>query len=285
MKKLSKIQFILFGYFMLIIAALLFSFTFQMDFYGDKPDTQYSMGFSPFHIIFNILFIVGWIILLCSLILEQQGSKFYKYFYNNKIDNKTENTDTYNDKFSSFGKKVLMWVGIIIIALFLYGKIKVLSNGMIFVYNTSKLYLNSYQQKVEEKVGFYDKLWKTYLQKEKITNINKETFLVVTKMIMENRKDGLTVTWKWLQENQQIPYNEFVKFYADLSDFITSQREGYFKIEKECQLIANMNNTLLDTFPNNLYNKILGCERINFEYGFTSDSTLTVFKTKKENLK
>ena len=90
---------------------------------------------------------------------------------------------------------------------------------------------------------------------------------------------------KFVQENQQIPYEEFTKFYADLSNFITSQREGYFNIEKECQLISNKNNTLLDTFPNNLYNKVLGCEKIKFEYGFTSDSTQAVFTSKRENIK
>jgi hypothetical protein len=153
------------------------------------------------------------------------------------------------------------------------------------MYNTSKLLHNAYTQKVEEKAGFYDKLWKTYLQKEKITNVNKETFILVTKIIMENRSDGQNVTWKWLQENQQIPYSEFTKFYADLSDFITTQREGYFNIEKECQLIANRNNTLLDTFPNNIYNKVIGCQRIKFEYGLLSDSTNNVMKSKVENLK
>lgn len=153
------------------------------------------------------------------------------------------------------------------------------------IYNKSKLYQNAYQQKVDEKKGFYDKLWKTYLTKEKITNVNKETFLVVTKTIMENRKDGPNITWKWAHENQNIPYEEFTKFYADLSSFITSQREGYFNIEKECMSIANANNTLLDTFPNNIYNKILECPHIKFEYGMLSDSTENVFRTKKENLK
>ena len=96
---------------------------------------------------------------------------------------------------------------------------------------------------------------------------------------MENRADGKNLTWKWLQENQQIPYEQFTIFYADLSDFITKQREGYFSIEKACQVIANQNNTLLDTFPNNIYNHFLKQERINFEYGFLSDSTENVFKT------
>jgi len=88
--------------------------------------------------------------------------------------------------------------------------------------------------------------------------------------------------WKWVQENQQIPYEQFTKFYEDLTIFVASQREAYFGIEKDCQLIANNNNTLLEVFPNNLYNKLLGCQKINFEYGFLSEKTTATFKTKIE---
>ena len=174
---------------------------------------------------------------------------------------------------------------VILIAIFLYNILVGNINRMITMFNTSKQYQNTYTQRVQEKVGFYDKLWKTYLQKEKITNVNKETFLEVTKIIMENRKDGEQITWKWVRENQEIPYSEFTKFYADLSNFITEQREGYFNIEKECQKIANMNNTMLDTFPHNMYNKILKCPVINFQYGFTSDSTNSLFNSGIENVK
>ena len=154
--------------------------------------------------------------------------------------------------------------------------------GSVFVYNSTKVYKNEYVKKVQEKVGFYDKMWKTYSQKDKISGINKEAFLEVTKVIFEARKDGEKTAWKWVSENQNVPYEEFTKFYADLSNFIETQRKEYFEIEKSCQNIANSNNTLLDTFPNNLYNKFLKCERINFEYGFTSDSTQNVFSRKKE---
>ncbi len=102
---------------------------------------------------------------------------------------------------------------------------------------------------------------------------------------MENRRDGQNVSWKWLHENQQIPYEEFTMFYKDLSVFIAEQRKEYFDIEKTCQQIANQNNTLLDTFPNNIYNRYLHQEKIVFEYGFLSDSTNNVFKSKVENLK
>lgn len=208
----------------------------------------------------------------------------YKRFY--LPDWKVKDDD--DEKISigfSFKKRYIIWTLVVIFIALMYGWTKIWFIQGADMYNKSKMYHNNYTQMVQEKAGFYDKLWKTYLAKEKITNINKETFLVVTKIIMENRKDGEKLTWKWVQENQQIPYEQFTIFYADLSDFITEQREGYFKIEQVCQQIANKNNTLLDTFPNNIYNKIVGCDRIHFEYGFLSDSTENVFKSKKENLK
>ena len=151
--------------------------------------------------------------------------------------------------------------------------------GMVNVYNQSKLYQNTFEQKEKERVGNYDKLWKTFLQKDKITNINKETFLQVSKIIMENRADGQNVTWKWVNENTQIPYSQFTAFYADLSEFIE-----YYQLELQCQQVSVDNNIMLDTFPNNIYNKVLGCKHINFSYGFLSDSTNKVFATKKENI-
>lgn len=150
------------------------------------------------------------------------------------------------------------------------------------IYNTSKVYHNKYKQKVQEKQGFYDKLWKTYLQKEKVSTLNKDVFIQVSKIIMDGRKDGQNTAWKWVQENQSIPFEEFTSFYKDLSSFIEKQREEYFSLEKQAQLIAYQNNILLDTIPNNIYNKFLNCKHIDFEYGFLSDSTKTVFKNKEE---
>jgi len=153
------------------------------------------------------------------------------------------------------------------------------------MFNTSKIYHNTYQQKVEEKLGFYDKLWKTYQTKAEITKMNQDMFLQVTKIIMANVADGENLSWKWVSRYPDIDYNQFSEFYADLSAYIAKQREGYFSIEKACQLIANQNNTMLDTFPNNIYNRMLKLDRIKFEYGFLSDSTNNVFARKIENLK
>ena len=157
--------------------------------------------------------------------------------------------------------------------------------GVISLYNTHVQVNNSYKQKKQERLGFYDKLWKTYVQKENLAQINKETFIEVAKLLMENRKDGANLSWKWVQENQPVPFEEFTAFYKDLSIFIENERNGYLNLEKECLQLAQQNNTLLDTFPNNFYNKFLGLEHIEHTYGFLSDSTNQVFTSGVENVK
>ena len=298
MKQLSQTKFYLSLIGLNTILFLLFSLTWNIGFPNDyyyQWSSWLELKFGAFHTIFNFISIL-FIVIFYIFIIVDWGDRTYlnmykKYcnYFKEKEETKKEKEETKmetkTNKFKFTWKKgiVLFALFYLFTILFNFGVDNFKKGAK--MYNTSKIYHNNYTQKVQEKKGFYDKLWKTYLQKEKITNINKETFLQVTKMIMENRADGKNLSWKWLQENQQISYEQFTIFYADLSDFITSQREGYFGIEKECQLIASQNNTLLDTFPNNMYNKILKLKRIDFEYGFTSDSTEVVFTNKKENLK
>jgi hypothetical protein len=242
MKKPRKSTFIVSSFVVLAVIALLWSLLWNVHFYGDSLDIVggevVGTNFGAFHIVFNVLFIAAWLVFFGTLLGESiDDIKMYKRFYT---------TDKSESKSLHFDKKWINW-GIIILILFVvFGWGRVIFKQTASMFNKSKLYHNYYTQKVQEKAGFYDKLWKTYLQKEKITNINRETFILVTKYIMENRRDGEKLSWKWLQENQPIPYDDFTKFYVDLSNFISSQREGYFDIEKECQLIANQNNTLLD---------------------------------------
>lgn len=287
MRKPTKTQFYVMAFIFMAVIMTLWGFLWDVKFPGDYMSERYGelvLRFSAVHIIFNFMFVLLWIAGVIWLVVGTDDSvphfqKFYRDNWNRHDQKDNEAAPTIKVK------KPLLWIiGIVLfISLFILGKNII--NGSVSLYNTSKKYQNEYVKRVQEKQGFYDKLWKTYLQKEKITNINKETFIEVTKVIMENRRDGEQITWKWLQENQKIPYEEFTRFYADLSDFIASQREGYFNIEKVCQEIANRNNTMLDTFPNNIYNRFLKCDRINFEYGFLSDSTKTIFETKTENIK
>ncbi|MFA5207482.1 MAG: hypothetical protein WC428_02380 [Candidatus Paceibacterota bacterium] len=283
------IALILFGIALTFLNFWLFNETkiFNDVFVKDSYHSYVSYGW--IHMAINALVIIFDIVYLIYAIWEfSNDNPPFKSLYNKDEYNHRRRRDE-EEKEPKESKPIRWkrWIWFTIILIFLVQVFKLgktIYNQSVFMYNTSKIYHNTYQQKIEEKLGFYDKLWKTYLQKEKITNVNKDVFIQATKLIMENRADGEKLTWKWLQENQPIDYNIFSKFYADLSIFIAEQREGYFSIEKACQLIANKNNTMLDTFPNNFYNKALKIQRINFEYGFLSDSTNNVFRTKIENL-
>jgi hypothetical protein len=191
------------------------------------------------------------------------------------------NADTTMLKYVGFKRLRLGWIfTLLLLCTFLYSA-TVKSVG---IYNKSVQYNVQYSQLTKQRLGYFDNMWKTYLQKDKITNLNKEAFVQVTQLIMENRRDGQNLAWKWLQENQQIPYGEFVKFYQDLSSFVESQRQGYYDLEVQCQSVASAHNMLIDTFPNNWYNDLLVHRKhIKFEYGLLSDSTNKVFATGKED--
>lgn len=188
-------------------------------------------------------------------------------------------TESEKDKYPNIKKK---WI---IIPLILVGIWMVSPVGSIIkMYNKNIEYTNQLDKQQYARKMFFDKLWKVYLQKYEICELNKNTFLDVTQMIMEGRHDGEQVTWKWLQENQQIPYSEFTRFYGDLSNFVNGQRDEYYKLEEECMETVRQQNSMLDSFPNVMYNKVLGIKKLKYDPGFTSTHTEEVFKTKKEDI-
>ena len=48
--------------------------------------------------------------------------------------------------------------------------------------------------------------------------------------------------------------------------------------------IIQQQNSMLDSFPNNMYNKVLDIPKLQYTPGFTSTKTEEVFKTHKEEL-
>ena len=177
----------------------------------------------------------------------------------------------------------LKYIGIAVLIILLYMGIKNPFKPAITMYNRNISYVNSFEKVQQERKMFYDKMWKTYLTKNTICELNRETFIEVTSIIMQGRSDGQNVSWKIVHENQNIPYNEFTTFYADLSNFVTSQREEYYKLETQAMSIVQQQNSMLDSFPNNLYNKVLDIKKLKYDSGFTSYKTEAVFKYKSEN--
>lgn len=71
---------------------------------------------------------------------------------------------------------------------------------------------------------------------------------------------------------------------GDLSGFVNGQREEYYKLEEACMETVRQQNSMLDSFPNVMYNKVLGIQKLQYNPGFTSTHTEHVFKTKKEDI-
>jgi hypothetical protein len=151
-------------------------------------------------------------------------------------------------------------------------------NSSVDLYNKSKQYALSYEKVKQEQISNYDGYYNTFIDKQDNANINKETFLYVTNIIMSNRKDGEQLSWKWVTENQQIPYNEFSDFYIDLSNFIRERYADNMQIERNKQALVNSHNLLISTYPNNIINKWLNIQPLTYEFGFISKETKQKFK-------
>lgn len=137
-------------------------------------------------------------------------------------------------------------------------------------------FVNDWKQLQNKRDSFYDMLWNTFDTKSKIGGMSKESFIDITKIIMENRKDGVNVTWKWLQENQNIDYNEYTKFYVDLSNYIETKREQIYQIDLEVQKLVKNQNNFIMTWPNKFINKwFFNFEPLNFNK-FKNEKTLSI---------
>lgn len=145
------------------------------------------------------------------------------------------------------------------------------------IYNQSIGYNLSYDQIGQEQITAWDADYLCFIEKSNITEISKETFLRVTNIIMTARTDGANLAWKWNQENQQIPYEEFTVFYKDLSAFVMLRFEANKTFERKKQQIVQAHNLLLTTFPGVIYNYFLELPLMEYKEGFVSLDTQLLF--------
>jgi hypothetical protein len=134
------------------------------------------------------------------------------------------------------------------------------------IYNGSVVYHKQYDQTTQALKGLRDLAVETYQIKAKLIGLNKDGLTELTNIAFEARKDAPGLAWKWTVENQPLPFNQFSDFYKELSTFVESKRAEYYALEVQRQNIAKAHNTLIDTFPNNIYNWFLGRSPINYKY-------------------
>lgn len=177
-------------------------------------------------------------------------------------------------------KTKLKWLGLIVLILISYKAANSIYKDSVSIYNNSVNLQTSYDKKVSEQITTYDANYLAFTENKDLANINKETFIVVTDIIMSARKDGQQLAWKWMQENQNIPYHEFTYFYKNLTAFVTDQYATLSRIEREKQEIVATQNTMIKTFPNNIYNKWLKIKPLEYKPGFVSENTKKLFNLK-----
>ncbi len=178
-------------------------------------------------------------------------------------------------------KNLPVQIKIVLLILFLVISAKTIDsivNPGIKLYNTSKEIELKYNEISQTQITNYDGYYLAFTAKQENANINKETFIKVTEIIMSNRKDSQNLAWKWSQENQQIPYEEFTSFYKELSSFISERYFNNMEIEREKQSLVQSHSKLLQTFPNNLYNKFIHIHPLTYKQGFVTNKTKQLFK-------
>lgn len=147
-------------------------------------------------------------------------------------------------------------------------------------YNTTVEYKLDYNKETENQIITWDNKFNNFKEISTVTEVNKETFLTVTDIIMSNRKDGMNLAWKWNQENQQIPYEEFTIFYKELVQFSKERFQENINIERKKQSIAQAHNKTLETFPGIIYNYFLNIKPLEYKKGFVTKETKTLFNLK-----
>lgn len=169
----------------------------------------------------------------------------------------------------------LIGLGIIFIVVFF-------SNFVLFS-NTEIDLRNTFDQKIDERTSFYDKMYKVIAQKSQIAVKNDESFRQNINIIMEGRKDAPQVFMKWITEsNPNVNYSEVSVLYQDLSRSVEAQREGFFNEEKVIQDVVKQHKNHIQKFPNSFYNIFMGRQPLVYK-PITSTRTDEVMKTGKDD--
>lgn len=152
-----------------------------------------------------------------------------------------------------------------------------IGTGVKHVYNKSIEYQLEYKSLEQKQITTFDNYYLAFKEKSNIANLNKETFVMVTSIIMNGRSDGNNVAWKWVRENQNIPYEEFTNFYKDLSTFVATRFSENNKIEKEKQQVVKNHNQMITCWPGVFYNSWLKRDELIYREGFISKDTKILF--------
>lgn len=151
------------------------------------------------------------------------------------------------------------------------------------VHNKEASLRTRFEQKLDERKAFFDKMYKIINQKTQVSLQNDSSFRKNVELIMEGRKDSEGTFMKWITEsNPNANYSEVSILYQDLSRSIESEREGFFNQEKVIQDIVREHRMLFREFPNNLIIGLMNKDQLEYT-PISSNHTDEIFKNNKED--
>ena len=172
---------------------------------------------------------------------------------------------------------LLSFLGMFLIAGF------ILVTGFFSFSNQENRLRNQFKAEMSNRTAFYDKMYKIISQKSQIAVRNDSSFKDNIHMIMDARKDGEQVFFKWIQEsNPNANFGEVSALYKDLSRAVEAEREGFFIQEKRLADIVQQHDNLLSVYPGAFYNIIFNRQPLEYK-PISSDRTEDVMKTGKDN--
>lgn len=164
-------------------------------------------------------------------------------------------------------------IGVLVVAVVLGGSL--ISTG-VSLYNQEVALKNQIEAKQTENKANFDNMWKKIKQATNVSDDYKNGLAEVVKAYTEGRKDtSENMLMKWGAE--AVP-NFDSSVYKQLMNIIVASRDDFTLNQKELLDLNREHDTLLDTFPNNIFYRIMGVQKIKVTT-VTSTRTEETFNT------
>ena len=150
----------------------------------------------------------------------------------------------------------------------------------ISLYNQEVALRNKIESKQEANKAIFDNTWKKIKQATQVSDKYKDGFKEVLETYTNGRKeDSKNLLMRW--GNEALP-NLDPSIYKQLSNIIVSSRDDFTMNQEELIDLNREHTTLISVFPNNLYFRFMGINKIDIKT-VTSNKTESAFNSQKED--
>lgn len=215
----------------------------------------------------------GWFVFYC--VIEVIAWAIYSFIYflaSYKSDSTEEDVksililDIANKKDEEHTNKIkvswkkLVWLIIAVLVIFSgYKATKYSLTEGVAVYNEQKDIRNTYEQKVQERNIMMSEFMDCLTSSLKVSETNANYFKENIQSIMENRKDGDKLMWKWVTEvNPNANFNEVSEMFQHMQSLYLEKRSSIIAINKVLFELEKRDANIRTMFPSNMIINLVG---------------------------